>query len=222
MAIKISTDCIVRMVRPVERKFNLQELNDHVNGFVEPLKIGPVWIMYHEKAKESGEPLNQLASFFFGVPMYGTVLVVSPHQFPSDWDLLEPEDYRYTSDDIDNGFLLSLQTALIHNRVFGSGGGDENVEKLNSRFTPIEEWTYKPTDKDAIDENTQDFYRQVYDYLKDNPKDFKKNVLLSDAQLLVKIDSHEDKRKMITQMIEYFIAQEEYEKCAHLQKVLED
>jgi hypothetical protein len=220
MAIKISTDCIVRMIRPTTHKFNLEELNDHVNGFVEPLKMGPVWIMYHEKAKELGEPLNQVASFFFNIPMYGTVLVLPPQQFPSDWDVMDPEDYRYTADDIDNGFLLSLQTALVHNRVFGSTGND-NIDKLHSRFLPVEEWTYKPVDRE-IDENTSDFYRQVYDYIEKNPQDFKRNVLLSESQLLVKLESPEDKVKMINQMIDYFVSQEEYEKCTTLQNLLQD
>ena len=65
MAIKIDPDSIVRVIRPTNHKFFLDELNDHVKGFIEPIKIGPVWVMYDEKAKENGLPENKVASFFF-------------------------------------------------------------------------------------------------------------------------------------------------------------
>lgn len=222
MAIKITTDSIVRVIRPASTKFNLDELNDHVEGFIEPLKIGPIWVMYSDKGKEEGQPLNKVASFFFDIPIYGTTMIVPPHQLPADWDIMEPEDYRYTADDIDNGFLLSLQKALIHNRVFGAPKAEENIEKLMSRFEPLEEWTYKPPVEDAIDENTADFYRQVYDYLSKNPEQFKKNVLLSEGHLIIKLESPEDKEKMVQQMIDYFVREEEYEKCSILKKAIED
>jgi hypothetical protein len=221
MAIKLTSDSIVRVIRPESRKFNLDELNNHVEGFIEPLKIGPVWVMYSDTAKKEGQPLNKVASFFFDVAIYGAVLVVPPHQLPADWDLMEPEDYKYTADDIDNGFLLSLQSALIHNRVFGAPGPDENLEKLISRFDPIEEWTYKPPVNDEIDENTADFYRQVYDYISRNPDKFKSNILLSENDLIIKLEDPQDKEKIIQQMIDYFVTVEEYEKCSILKQHIE-
>lgn len=220
MAIKITSDSIVRVIRPESLKFNLDELNNHVEGFIEPLKIGPVWVMYSDTAKKEGQPLNKVASFFFDVAIYGSVLVVPPHQLPADWDLMEPEDYRYTAADIDNGFLLSLQTALIHNRVFGLPSFDETRDKFASRFVPIEEWTYKPSTSDVIDENTADFYRQVYDYISRNPDKFKSNILFSGNDLIIKLEDPHDKEKIIKQMIEYFINVEEYEKCSVLQRVI--
>ena len=222
MAIKITTDSIVKIIRPTSHKFNLQELNDLVEGFIEPLKIGPVWVMYADRAKEEGQPLNNVASFFFDMAVYGPVLIIPPQQLPAEWDIMDPEDYRYTSDDIDNGFLLSLQKALIHNRVFGASRGEENIEKFVSRFEPTEEWTYKPPANDKIDDNTADFYRQVYEYISKNPEQFKKDIILSEDHLVVKLEKHEDKPKMLQQMIDYFVNQEEYEKCSVLKRTIEE
>ena len=142
MAIRITSDAIVKVVKPVFHQFSLNELNDVVEGWIEPLKIGPIWVMYKEKAKESGEPLNQVASFFFDVAMYGTVLIVPPQQMPTEWDLMEPDDYRYTADQIESGFLTALQNALAYNRV-----SDKTYKE-----SPKEEWSYEPGD-DELDDN---------------------------------------------------------------------
>jgi hypothetical protein len=219
MAIKIDPESIVRVIRPTNHKFYLDELNDHVEGFIEPVKIGPVWVMYDEKAKEKNLPENKVASFFFNVALYGTILIIPPQQLPEEWDIMDDEDRRYSSDDIDSGFLLSLQNALMHNRVFGTPG-TYNIENLKDRFTPQEEYTYTPPHKDFIDENTPDFYQQVYDFITANPEQFKKNILLSSGTLLIKIEKEEDKERMLNQMIEYFVQQEEYEKCVILKSVL--
>jgi len=217
MAIKIGTDSIVRVVRPAGEKFNLNELNQLVEGFIEPTKIGPVWVMQDEDAKRSGKPQNTVASFFFGVSVYGTILIVPPQQLPSDWEAIDDEELRYTADDVDNGFLLSLQKALIRNRVLGSSA--HTMEQFRESFRPQEEWTYRPPSQDAIDENTQDFYRKVYDYISNNPEMFQKNILLSDTDVLIKLNAAEDREKMINQMIDFFVSEEEYEKCAVLKSI---
>jgi len=152
--------------------------------------------------------------------MYGTVIVVPPHHLTTDWDLMEPEDYRYTAEDIDSGFLMSLQQALIHKRVFGEQL--DNNERLFERLKAKEEWTYKPQSDDSqLDKNTIDFYDQVYEYISSNPDMIKKNILLSDDEIVVKIDSDEDKILMINQMIQYYISEEQYEKCSLLKTVIE-
>jgi len=221
MAIKITADSIVRVIRPEGYKFTLDELNTQVNGFIEPLKIGPVWVMYSEEAKTNNEPLNNVASYFFDIAMYGTVIIVPPHHLPTDWDLMEPEDYRYTAEDIDSGFLMSLQQALIHKRVFGESSSNSN-ERLFERLKAKEEWTYKPQSDDSqLDKNTIDFYEQVYEYIRSNPDMIRKNILLSDDEIVVKIDSDEDKTLMINQMIDYYITEEQYEKCSLLKTVIE-
>lgn len=217
MALKIGLDNVVKIMRPVEKKFNLQELNNCVDGFIEPLKIGPIWVMYDEAAKKRGEPVNDIASFFFQIAMYGTVLVVPPQQLPSDWGVLEDEDEQYTADEIDTGFLISLQNALMYNRVFGNG---KDPEEFLSKFIPKEEWTYKPLVDGELDENTIDFYMQVYDYICRNPESFKENILLSESDVVVRLENDKDRELIINQMLEYFIKEEEYEKCVTLRQVM--
>lgn len=217
MAIKIGTDNIVRVIRPSDTKFSLNDLNNLVEGFIEPTKIGPVWLMQDEDARRSGKPQNTVASFFFGQAVYGTILVVPPQQLPTDWDAIDDDEQRYTADDVDSGFLLSLQKALIRNRVLGNNAN--TMEQFQERFRPQEEWSYRPPDQDEIDENTHDFYRKVYDYISQNPKQFHKNILLNDIDILVKLEKPEDREKMINQMLDFFVSTEEYEKCAVLKSI---
>jgi hypothetical protein len=214
MAIKITADAIVKMIRPKDQHFSLDELNDHVNGWIEPLKVGPVWVVYREKSKENGEPLNQVASFFFDVAIYGTVLVIPPQQMPIEWDLLEPADLQYSSDQVDTGFLSALQGALVYNRVFGA----TNIVSQNSVIRK-QEWSFKPSD--AIDEETAEFFNKAYESIVKIRKD-NENVLFEDETLVVKTSSTEDKVKTIKQMIDYFVQSEDYEKCAELQKLVKE
>lgn len=213
MAIKITSDAIVRTIKPTHQQFSLNELNDHVDGWIEPLKIGPIWVMYKEKAKENGEPLNQIASFFFDVAMHGTVMIVPPQQMPVEWDLMEDTDYRYSSDQVDTGFLSALHQALIFNRFMDK----PTMEELDSFMK--EEWSYQPSEE--IGDEEKDFFRKVYDTLiKQNLKK-EDTVLFEDEDIVVKTTSNEDRIKTIQQMIDYFVEEEEYEKCARLLEVKE-
>ena len=88
MAIILSTEKIVRSFRPENgTTFTIDELNDLVGGWVEPFKVGPVWVMQKEKAINDSQ-YNELASFFFEVALYGEIVVVPPQQLPRDWDLM--------------------------------------------------------------------------------------------------------------------------------------
>jgi len=213
MAIKITSDAIVRTVKPALQQFSLNELNEHVDGWIEPFKIGPIWVMYREKAKENGEPLNQLASFFFDVAMHGTVIVVPPQQLPLEWELMEDTDYRYSSDQIDSGFLSALHQALVLNRFIDKPEADTLTSFMK------EEWSYQPSDETS--DNEKDFFRKVYDtIIKQNLKK-EDTVLFEDDDVIVKTETNEDRIKALQQMIDYFVEEEEYEKCAKLLQVKE-
>jgi hypothetical protein len=213
MAIKITSDAIVRTVKPALQQFSLNELNEHVDGWIEPFKIGPIWVMYREKAKENGEPLNQLASFFFDVAMHGTVIVVPPQQLPLEWELMEDKDYRYSSDQIDSGFLSALHQALVLNRFIDKPEADTLTSLMK------EEWSYQPSDETS--DNEKDFFRKVYDtIIKQNLKK-EDTVLFEDDDVIVKTETNEDRIKALQQMIDYFVEEEEYEKCAKLLQVKE-
>lgn len=214
MAIKITSDAIVRTVKPALQQFSLNELNDHVDGWIEPLKIGPIWVMYREKAKENGEPPNQLASFFFDVAMHGAVMIVPPQQMPSEWELMEDTDYRYSSDQIDSGFLSALHQALVLNRFIDIPDADELTSFMK------EEWSYQPSDE--ISDNEKDFFRKVYDTIIKQKLKKEDTVLFEDDDVIVKTETNEDRIKALQQMIDYFVEEEEYEKCAKLLQVKEN
>lgn len=217
MAVKIGTDNILRMVRPNSYKFTLEELNNGVNGFIEPVKMGPLWVMYSEEAKINGEPLNKVASFFFDVAIHGTVLVVPPHQLPSEWDLMEPEDYRYTADDIDGGFLRSIQQSLIYSRTFGLELDEDELK--GTFYNPVEKWNYKPNERSEITEDVIEFYNKSYEFIVKNS--IKDNVVLFEDGVEVTVSS-EDMESFINQLIEHYVNDEAYEKCAKLKQVYEE
>ena len=217
MAVKIGTDNILRMVRPNSYKFTLDELNNGVNGFIEPVKMGPLWVMYSEEAKINGEPLNKVASFFFDVAIHGTVLVVPPHQLPSEWDLMEPEDYRYTADDIDGGFLRSIQQSLIYSRTFGLELEEDELK--GTFYNPVEKWNYKPNERSEITEDVIEFYNKSYEFIVKNS--IKDNVVLFEDGVEVTVSS-EDMESFINQLIEHYVNDEAYEKCAKLKQLYEE
>jgi hypothetical protein len=217
MAVKITTEAIVRMIRPEHHEFTLTELNDHVKGWIEPLKIGPIWVMYKENAKESGEPLNQVASFFFDVAMYGDVLIVPPQQMPPEWGDLEEEEERYSADQVDTGFLSALQSALVFNKVFGSDHVPQK-DSFNKLNFAKEEWSYTPSDD--IDENTKEFFRTAYESIIKISSKKDDTLLFENEDVIVRAKTPEDKKKTFQQMIDYFVELEEYEKCAALKKLI--
>lgn len=220
MAVQIDSDSIVKVIQPSnDRKFSLEELNNLVEGFIEPLKIGPVWILYDEKAKKNRTEENAVASFFFGLPLYGKVLVVPSQELPDSWDVLDEFDRKYTADDVNNGFLLSLQKSLIQYRVYGVPGHNR-LDNLKEAFQGQEEWMYQPPNKAELDENTADFYTQVYEYITKHPDMFKKNIILNKSDLIIKIESQVDRERMLNQMIEFFVEKEEYEKCSSLKSLI--
>jgi hypothetical protein len=157
----------------------------------------------------------------FDTDLYGSVLIVPPQELPAEWEAMDEADYKYRAEDVDNGFLLSLQNMLKSHRIFGNSDKEGNIERMRGFLQPQEEWTYTPPEQDEVDENTVSFYIQVYNYISKHPEMFRKNILVSDSTMIVKLEQPGLKRKMIEQMIEYFVSVEEYEKCAFLQSALE-
>jgi hypothetical protein len=217
MAIKIGVDNTVKVFRPGGKHFTLQELNDEVGGLVEPQKVGPIWLMYNENKAELH---NEIATLFFDTDLYGAVLVIPPQELPAEWEAMDDADYKYQAEDVDNGFLLSLQNVIKSHRIFGLTTKDDNLDRIKDFFQGQEEWLYTPPEAAEVDENTISFYQQVYDYISKHPDMFRKNILVSDPTLVIKLEQPGLKKKMIESMIEYFVSVEEFEKCAFLQNEL--
>jgi len=218
MAVKITDSGQVKVLKPSTSYFNLQDLENEVGGFIEPIKIGPVWIIFNESSKTT-LPINQVASYFFDVAMHGDVLVIPPQQLPPDWDIMDEDDYKYTGEQVDEGFLISLQRSLIGSMNGMNAFHDPFgiTQKGAKAFSMQEEYLYEPpVDFKSDDENTRDFYKQVCEKKIDIERFRKDGVLMEDDGVIIKIKEHVNKIKCIDQMILLFLEEEEYEKCAEL------
>jgi hypothetical protein len=223
MAIKITIDKLVKPIRPQNGKtFNVDELNDMVGGWIEPFKVGPVWVMTAEKSREKGAELNDLASYFFEVALHGEVLIVPPQQLPSDWEVMEDDDKKLSADMVDSGFLLSLQNALMVKKMREQNPSLQvnATDFFNSHFnvSPKEEYTYEPPIGEDIDENTADFLSKVFEYMKTAPSQFKNGILLDESQVTIRTQKGNIKT-ILDMMKGMYLENEEYEKCAVIQQV---
>lgn len=221
MAVLITSEAIVKTVSPLKNKFGIDELNDHIDGWIEPVKIGPLWIMYKEGSDK--DPLNEIASMVFNMPLHGKVLVVPVQQLPTEWDLMEPEDFKYSGEEVDCGFLLSLQSLLIHRKLMEEGEGFYNQDGTTIfDVGPKEEWMYDPKVND-FDDQTKEFLKSIYDYVvSSDVYKLKEGVLFEDESLIVRVENVKDLTLAISQMVEMYVEEEEYEKCAQLQKIIND
>jgi hypothetical protein len=224
MAIKIGLDKVVRTVSPADGKFfNISELNELVGGWIEPFKVGPVWVMYAEKTS-IGLPQNEIASFFFESPFYGEVLVVPPQQLPTDWGILTEEDKSVTAEMVDNGFLLSLQNAIMLKKLREDNPGT-NITPFEffmgtHNIVAKEEYTFVPPDTNQIDSNTREFFTKVYDYISQAPAQFKKGILLDDSHVVVRTRT-EDLDRVVKMMTDMYLETEDYEKCAVIKHIFD-
>lgn len=221
MAVKITTEGIVQTVIPSTSYFKITELEQIIGGFIEPVKVGPVWLMYTEESKTKSQPHNYVASNFFEIPIYGDVIVVPPQQLPPDWDIMDEEDYMYTSKQVEEGFLIALQRSLIENMKTNGLRGIVDGKTGYHAFNMKEEYLYAPPKKlDADDYNTRDFYRQICDKKLDVERLKYEGVIFEEPEVIIKIRDHSDKIKCLEQMIEYYLETEEYETCAEIRNAM--
>jgi hypothetical protein len=221
MAVKITTDGIVQTANPSTSYFSITELESIIGGFIEPVKIGPVWVMYTEESKTKAMQHNYVASDFFNIAIYGDVLVVPPQQLPPDWDIMDEEDYKYTSKQVEEGFLIALQRSLIQNMKSNSVRGIVDANTGYHVFNMKEEYLYAPPETLAIDDfNTRDFYRQVCEKKLDVERLKNEGVILEESEVVIRIKDHADKVKCLEQMIEYYLETEEYETCAEIRNAM--
>ncbi len=215
---------MVKVFRPKSGStFTIDELNDEVGGWIEPFRVGPIWVMYLEKADRKGKQFNFLASHFFDLSLYGEVLVVPPQQMPAEWGAMEEGDEHYTADMIDSAFLLSLQNSILLAKMKEQVPGFvvDPAEFFSSKFNvkPKEEYTYDPPED--TDENTRDFLDQVYGYISKSPAQFRKGVLLDGPEVIIRAEQNKLK-KVLKMMTDMYIETEEYEKCAVIRELEEN
>lgn len=225
MAVLITLDKVVKMIRPEKGSaFDLEELNQIVGGWVEPFKVGPVWVMQREENPEEIDDLNEVASNFFDLPLHGPVLVVPAQQLPVEWDLMDAQDKFFTPDMVDSGFLLSLKTSIELLEL------QEEQPPLYGNMSPgsyfshkfllpeKEEFVYNPDSDVQINPDLEKFLNSSYEYITRDPMQFKKGVILEDEDVIVRTPP-ENRKTVLGIMMNLFLENEEYEKCAEIQKL---
>jgi hypothetical protein len=85
-----------------------------------------------------------------------------------------------------------------------------------------EEWMYDPN-LNETDEPTKEFLKSIYEYVVNSKADkLKEGVLFEDEGLIVRVQNIKDLTIAIGQMIDMYVEEEEYEKCAQLQTIIND
>lgn len=217
MAIKLSKEGKVLKVSPHFRKyFDISTMEEAVNGWPEPIKIGPIWVIRNESALKSPDNLNDLASRFFHTPIYGDILVLSSHELPKDWDLMEDSDKLYTADEIDAGFVKSLSEMNMFENFHTLPDELDFTNRLNLFEPQRIEYTYTPEKQVKDDDEFKDFLRNAYDHVISYSPDLKSFIVYEDDTNIVKVKEKKDMLKTIDQMLKIFVEDELYEKAAKL------
>jgi hypothetical protein len=180
-------------------------------------------VIYKQDLKTG--PLNDIASQVFQVSLRGKVLVVPVQQLPAEWDLMEEEDRKYTAEEVDCGFLISLQAMMTANRLAQENFGIYSPDG-SALFSPQmkEEWIFNPAvEEDTNEDDYMEFYKmKMYPFvIKAKKKAIKENILFEDKDVIVKTRNSRDYLAAVNQLIQIYETTEEYEKCAELQKVSE-
>lgn len=225
MAILVTLDKIVKTVQPKNGKsFDLDEMNQIIGGWPDPFKVGPVWVMQREESSDEFAALNEIASNFFDVALYGHILVVPAQQLPLEWELLEDHEKFFTAEMVDSSFMLSLKTSIELMKM------REEQPPLYSNMDPVdffnhqfyipekEEFVYNPDIDVALNPDLKKFLNNSYEYITKSPMQFKKGVILEDADLIIRTPP-ENRKTVLGIMLNMFLENEEYEKCAEIQKL---
>lgn len=207
MAIKITPDSRVSKIIPKEKYFDIEEICDEINGWVNPLKIGPVWVFTGEDSKIQGLELNKVASYYFEIPMYGNVVIVPPQELPPNLNPMGEDDEKFTAEQIDMGLLMSLEHFLL------------NI--TNSPYYAVKRECYFIPDDD-VNEDVRMFYKKSFEYFEKTGTLFEDKIAYEDNYLMIKLKDDEDLISFLNQMIVVFTELEEYEKCSYVKKLIDN
>ena len=232
MAIKLDTSGkLVRVTPPEGSYFNVSMLENMVGGWPDPNKIGPIWIIKNDDAEKTQDNYNEIASSYFQSPVYGDILSVSALELPPEWDLVDDLDKKFSVEELDAGFVKAIQDRALSNAfenpMDAFNSADPFVSLYNDRHFdeyPKEEYFYnpfKPKNPQTTHDNYINFLKDSYEFIVDSAKDdFKDFIVYEDDINIVKVRGKENRVETINQVIDLFIEEEDYEKCAVLRDIL--
>jgi hypothetical protein len=220
MAVLITTESIVKTVNPPSDCFDVGGLNELIKGWVAPIKIGPVWIIYNESLKEG--PINKIASDVFNMSLRGEVLVIPSQQLPIEWGLCKDTELSHSSSEIDNSFLLTVQSVLILKQLMQESDIENSyeVDDILNSISIKEEWIYDPNLNEQ-EKEIKDFFRSIFEFITTSEIDILKDLILyEDEDILVTVKNINDMILTLNQMIDMYVESEEYENCAKLKNII--
>lgn len=213
MAIKISVDGKISKILPgTNNYFDINAMEEIVEGWPYPMKIGPVWVIQNEDLYTTQKNINNLASRFFCRSIFGEVFIVSSHELPPSWDLLDDFDNKYSAEIIDSGFIKAITEMVINENYYLPI--DYSYTK-NQNFTKKlkNEYIYSPENQNKSTDEFKDFLREGIDYITSNEKEF---VIFEDENNIVRVKGKKDQVKTLEQMLEIFVEEENYEAAAKI------
>ena len=230
MAIFINEDKLTtipsRFIKGKE-EYSLRELEEFVGGSIEPTKIGPIWIIFNADLQkniasiqiEARPPINTIITKLLKKNIYGTVIAISAHELPLDWDLLEGIESEYSAAELDAGFIKFLDDIGITEHQ----NSDWTYNKTDHMYNEKKiEYTYDPKKSDEEIQNIglDDFHQFLRDCSNHilNRK-LSNDIIYEDEINIVKVKP-EDTKQTLTQILKILESDEEYEKCAVIAKIM--
>lgn len=200
MAVKITPQGNVRVVKPDEIFFWDSDITKHITKSHLQHKMGPT-LVYYSEDRSAGE-LNHVASVFLDSTVFGDVMIVAVSEM-AEAGTLKEEDFLDPRA-VDAGVILSIYQ-LVNSR-----------RKLKS--LPKNEFLVKSADE--IDEQIVTFYQDSYEYVTSGTYHLDGKLYETSSNVFYAADRHEMKR-IAEQMLQMFIEAEEYEKCAKIRDVID-
>lgn len=214
MAIKISVEGKLSKVLPdVNTYFDIPAMKKLVGGYPYPTRVGPIWIIQNERLAQSKQNFNKLASQFFRTSIFGDIIALSTKELPDFWELEEDdEDKKYTADEFDAGIVKAItEMSIYENYQYSDKNNDIGVIR-NGKI----EYVYFPNAQEITDDLIE-FLKIGYSYIDFNSDDY---VIYEDKRGVVRVKGNENKIKTLEQMLEIFVAEEDYDKAIVLRDTI--
>lgn len=236
MALRINHIGIVeKMTSGISPHYTLDMLEEVVGGEIYPDKYGVRWFVFNKNDNQikNEERYNLVATMYFNKDIYGDVMVISAKELPPEWDLVTKDDEKYEIDEFDDIFLDDLKNMGLvefkeeyENIRSMKGTYDINdIDNIDRSLYPKMEYLYNPdlsSENETINnEGFDEFLKDSFSFIVKTAKN-KKMIVFEDDYHLIKVIKKDHKLKTIDQLIELFLKEEDYIKCAKLRDIKEE
>lgn len=231
MAIKISTDGILDIIRPINNVFTEDEIAESLGtekDFVDIIDMGVFVIVVDVATNKS---LNTVASLYFRFPVFGSIIAMNGHEIPASSPMVTKENTRYIPEEFEEGFLKSVKDVLETYKDVSNiekykevtdiaiESGERKSKTVRKRRVKKTVYYFDPDDPTngvKLSKEETDFIKEFYHFSYENlekTKNVEKTVLYETKDWQIKF-MPDKVEKTLTNMMNYFASLEEYERCA--------